>query len=276
MPIPFAAFLPLIGSALGAASQVATNNSQRKTNLEFYDRQRVDALADYNKNNQYNSPKEQMARFKEAGLNPHLIYGQTNTAQPVRSTDAKTPNYVAPQLDMSSNVNPLLVQAQIDNIKANTLKANSETDWKNLNTRVLDDKKDYVIGKSSYDSMRAKADLDNTVFKTYAEQQKLKPTIANIVANTNLSRQKQSQVVQIVSNLKTSQRLMDKKIVSEDFIQQVYAGRSGLITQQTKSNESARYIADKILELKQIGLSLDMIQTLIGVVSPKKGITINK
>ena len=56
----------------------------------MYDRQRADALADWNMQNQYNSPAEQMKRYKEAGLSPHLIYGQTHTASPVRSTDAKT------------------------------------------------------------------------------------------------------------------------------------------------------------------------------------------
>lgn len=43
--------------------------------------------------NEYNSPKNQMARYAEAGLNPNLIYGQSNTTsqgsvpsvQPTRS-----------------------------------------------------------------------------------------------------------------------------------------------------------------------------------------------
>lgn len=276
MPIPFSAFLPLIGSALGAASQVATNSAQRRTNLEFYDKQRVDALADYNKNNQYNSPKEQMARFKEAGLNPHLIYGQTNTAQPVRSTDAKTPNYVAPQLDMSPNTNPLLIQAQIDNIKANTLKANSETNWKNLNTQVLEDKKDYVIGKASWDANLSKAAQDEKLFRTYVMQKKLQPEINKILADTNLSVSKKAQVAQSISNMKTQNRLLDKRIVTEDFVQQAYTGRIGMYSENKQTAQSQRYIADKVLELKQMGISLDMIQTILNASLPKKGITINK
>lgn len=39
--------------------------------------------------NEYNHPKNQMARFREAGLNPNLIYGQMNNVAPpafVRST----------------------------------------------------------------------------------------------------------------------------------------------------------------------------------------------
>lgn len=39
----------------------------------------------WDKTNAYNSPKAQMARFKEAGLNPNLIYGQmgSTTASPI-------------------------------------------------------------------------------------------------------------------------------------------------------------------------------------------------
>lgn len=40
-------------------------------------------LAMWNLANQYNTPKAQMQRFREAGLNPHLIYGQANAASPV-------------------------------------------------------------------------------------------------------------------------------------------------------------------------------------------------
>lgn len=33
--------------------------------------------------NAYNTPRAQMERFREAGLNPNLIYGQTNTSAPI-------------------------------------------------------------------------------------------------------------------------------------------------------------------------------------------------
>lgn len=41
--------------------------------------------------NKYNSPQAQMARFKEAGLNPHLIYGKgtPGNTQPIKSADVK-------------------------------------------------------------------------------------------------------------------------------------------------------------------------------------------
>ena len=105
MPLPFAALLPLIGSAVTAGSQMLTNSSNKNLSLKMYDRQRADALADWNRQNQYNSPAAQMQRFKDAGLNPHLIYGQTNQAAPVRSVSAETPKNIAPQFDVQ-NANP--------------------------------------------------------------------------------------------------------------------------------------------------------------------------
>lgn len=46
-------------------------------------------------NNEYNSPVNQMARFKEAGLNPNLIYGQGNagnSSHAVSTNPAPAPN----------------------------------------------------------------------------------------------------------------------------------------------------------------------------------------
>lgn len=52
--------------------------------------------------NEYNSPQAQMERFKAAGLNPHLIYGQgtPGNAQGIAP-------YQAPQMDFTPPQNPL-------------------------------------------------------------------------------------------------------------------------------------------------------------------------
>lgn len=57
----------------------STNNLQREM---YYDQQ------------QYNTPSEQMARYRMAGLNPHLIYTQSN-ANSQAIPAAVTPNYDA-------------------------------------------------------------------------------------------------------------------------------------------------------------------------------------
>lgn len=107
-------FLGSIGSALlgglfGSASTDSTNNAnarqaaaqrkwqteenekayqrnralaeqQNNLNVEQWQRERQAALEDWNRENAFNSPAAQMQRYREAGLNPNLIYSQSNTS----------------------------------------------------------------------------------------------------------------------------------------------------------------------------------------------------
>ena len=115
----------LLGSVINAGSQLGTNSSQLSYSREMYDKQRADALADWKMQNEYNSPSAQMTRFKEAGLNPNLIYGQMSNSPVVRSSTAQSYNPTAPQIDLSSAANMAINQyydtklksAQIDNLK---------------------------------------------------------------------------------------------------------------------------------------------------------------
>lgn len=78
----------LIGAGIGAVSGGAQimaigkmNKKTRKFQEQMMTRQRDWALADYAMQNEYNSPAAQMARLKEAGLNPNLVYGNGADAQ---------------------------------------------------------------------------------------------------------------------------------------------------------------------------------------------------
>ena len=53
---------------------------QNNLNVEQWYRERQAALEDWNRENAYNSPAAQMQRYRDAGLNPNLIYGQSNTS----------------------------------------------------------------------------------------------------------------------------------------------------------------------------------------------------
>lgn len=83
--------------------------------------------------NEYNSPAAQMARFQEAGLNPHLIYGQGNAGNA-----SSMPNYQAPRVnfdykpaDISGVIGQYqdfqMRQAQIDNMRAMNDNINART-----------------------------------------------------------------------------------------------------------------------------------------------------
>lgn len=64
---------------------------QKETNDLNYQR----AMQMWNMENAYNTPKAQMQRYADAGLNPNLIYQQENTASDIGAPDA-----VAPQTSM--------------------------------------------------------------------------------------------------------------------------------------------------------------------------------
>lgn len=90
----------------------------------------------WNRANEYNAPTAQMARLREAGLNPNLVYGKGATA----TSSAQLPKYNAtrPEYNYSPPLNPAamldaynnfrLTNAQIDIAKAQARKTNAEAD----------------------------------------------------------------------------------------------------------------------------------------------------
>lgn len=128
MPLPLAAITAgagLLGQGINAWATSANNRKMRNYNWRMYQQERQDALSDYHMQNEYNSPKNQMLRFKEAGLNPNLIYGQTNDGGVVRSNSADSFHPEAPQVDLqgitrdslSAYYDTALKAAQTDNLK---------------------------------------------------------------------------------------------------------------------------------------------------------------
>lgn len=107
----------------GSLVQGETNRAQMAYNQEQYDRQRKDALADWTMQNEYNSPKAQMARYKDAGLNPNLIYGQMTNSPAIRSSEMSNAR-LAPANPTGAIAEGLqryqetaLQRAQVDNLK---------------------------------------------------------------------------------------------------------------------------------------------------------------
>lgn len=69
--------IPIIGGVADAASSILSPIVGAISNK----RNRKLALRDRDYENWYNSPAQQMARYKEAGLNPNLIYGNAGNMQ---------------------------------------------------------------------------------------------------------------------------------------------------------------------------------------------------
>lgn len=121
----------LITGAIGLAGSLANLAAQKNANKENqlnsnlqYAKERRDALADWQMNNDYNSPQEQMKRLQAAGLNPNLVYGTgavANNSSGVNSVSKEAFKKVAPKLDLDTPVqgyfDTQMKTAQLDNLK---------------------------------------------------------------------------------------------------------------------------------------------------------------
>lgn len=191
-PITMSALFGLGSSALGGYLGFKNNQSnidyQNQTNAEnrqhqwdMYWRQREDAMSDWNRNNAYNSPLQQMQRLREAGLNPNLVYGKgaENTAQMARAASVSPQNQNAPRsenylgqaaMGAIGQINQLLqsrqIQAQTDNLHANNALLLKESIYKDaLTAKTMSEtaNNEFQLKQSNalYDQVIKKAQLEN-------------------------------------------------------------------------------------------------------------------
>ena len=89
MPIdPITAVVAGSGLVQGLSSIIG-QRSANKTNIQLAREQRQWDLAMWNRQNEYNNPKNQMARLSAAGLNPNLVYGSGSVSGNVTSPSPK-------------------------------------------------------------------------------------------------------------------------------------------------------------------------------------------
>jgi len=91
--VPLVAGGLIAGLGSLAGSIFGTERTANK-NMELAKYQYSKDLEMWNKQNEYNTPTAQMGRFKDAGLNPNLIYGQGNPGNAVQ-----IPKYQAPTVN---------------------------------------------------------------------------------------------------------------------------------------------------------------------------------
>lgn len=124
----------LLGQGINAAATSSMNKKTRQYNEKMYGVQRRDALSDWERQNDYNSPLAQMQRLKDAGLNPNMVYGASapgNSASQVHSATPQQWSPKAPQFDLGSPIaqyyDTQMKSASLDNLKAMNDKIKAET-----------------------------------------------------------------------------------------------------------------------------------------------------
>ncbi|MBV3878019.1 hypothetical protein, partial [Bacteroides xylanisolvens] len=128
------------------AAQQNENQKNRDWNLNLAKLRNQWNIDQWNRENAYNSPASQMARYKAAGLNPDLIYGQPNlsAASPeMTSGDGSLPTDVSNLANKRTigdivsqaastrltNAQAKLAESQADKTDAETVGQTINNDW---------------------------------------------------------------------------------------------------------------------------------------------------
>lgn len=229
----------VLSTGINAATQINQNKQTRRHAIYMYDRQRADALADWEMQNEYNHPSAQMERLREAKLNPHLVYGNGATAEggTVRSSNAPSWSPDAPKIDLNTPVmgfyDAQVKQAQIDNLRvmntvqqqeallkaAQTLDTLASKDTKNFDLGLKTELKETTIeaAKAALASTEAhtKTTLDANDRAAALQASTLQQAVENIL-NSRKSRAKTDAEIrhinQQIENLKKDHRLKELDI----------------------------------------------------------------
>lgn len=88
-------FIPIVGDLLGGLFGHSQQEAQNEANMELAKYQFDRGVEMWNMQNAYNTPRAQMGRLSEAGLNPNLVYGNGSV---VGNTTSNAPEFKAPEL----------------------------------------------------------------------------------------------------------------------------------------------------------------------------------
>lgn len=234
-------------STVNNAVNDAKNAKQQKRNYQYWQKQQAELekyqkraekrqydynkeLQDYvygknleqwNRENDYNSPSAQMARYRSAGLNSSLIYGQNNMAasspqMQIGGVDTAAPSAsgvdAAPIPSSYNSMSPALLDAQrvanesalarasVDKMKAETVGALLQND-------ITTETKDALIRKAFSEVFNMDAETENT--KADTEGKKIANGVAEQIAPTKIA-----QAEQDLKNSQASERLINAQVTN--------------------------------------------------------------
>lgn len=126
-------------------AQKDENEKNRQYNKMLAEQQNKWNVEQWERENYYNTPSNQIKRMKDAGLNPDLVYGN-GAAQSLSATSPNlTSGAASSPVDVSAlgqkmtmgqaiqqSLNNAMMRAQIDNVKADTANKSVNTDLLNI------------------------------------------------------------------------------------------------------------------------------------------------
>lgn len=149
--MPIGAIVPALAGLAGTLFSSASSNKQARQSQDRANQQNIDF---WKMQNAYNTPKQQMQRFQEAGLNPNLIYGQGNPGNaqqiaPAKASPTKDIDLLGGigqfQNTMQSSAQTTALEKQAQNTATQTEKTKIENLLKMKELGVKDDLLKYQV-----------------------------------------------------------------------------------------------------------------------------------
>jgi hypothetical protein len=254
--------------------QVAYDESVWKKNRESavadYGRNRQDALADWQMQNKYDSPEQQMARFKEAGLNPNLIYGSVSSSQggTMQTPTMDTPDYKATaeakpsptNIDFQGAAQGVMqaesIRLQQQNaelnaelIKAQTLKVLAEVDTSKMKNTVLAATINEAIKKATLTNMN----IEENIYSLRQGREESKQRIAQsqvqinkILADTKYTIDENKRK-ELMASLQRGKVTAETELITQKIVNAML--EEAKITAQTAKTEAEKRVLDERVKL---------------------------
>lgn len=258
----------LIGSAIiGAAGSLIGNigkaSKDRKAaqqaneqNIAFQREQNLQnkkwADESWEKTNAYNTPAMQMQRFKEAGLNPHLIYGQGSEVGQQPATSGKAPE--VERLPSNTTVNEI-GQSAFNAAQAYVAQRKQQTEINNMekqNALI-----DANIVNTNATTANTLANTANTSQQTQQSRELWANTVAQAEANLNSTLLQQNKTLADIKSTEAGTQLTSQQIKNA----------------QQQIDESANRI--KLMKIQGNNAALDAELKKLDINLRKKGINPN-
>lgn len=136
--------LNLVTSMLNTASDSDSIEKQNEANLNLLAYQYDRNLDMWRRENEYNTPTNQMSRFAAAGLNPNLIYGQSNTSSAISAPSASpmraNTNHRIGQGIENSILQGMSYALQAQQTEANVKQSESQANLNDKNAELVSSK----------------------------------------------------------------------------------------------------------------------------------------
>lgn len=215
----------LIAGGASSAGQVAGSILTNRTNKKLSREARAYDFKMWNLQNEYNTPKAQMERYKEAGLNPNLIYGNgsvSGNASPVPRSPVTTVENPLKGLDLVNTVMSAISAYNDIRVKDQTI-SNMKTQEEFTKTKMATETQNAILKRYlGEESLRKTKGLEfkNEILKNQAlfAPQLSQANLENAYATLKLRRQQAQlnpqkfELNKIDMALKALQLEMDSKL----------------------------------------------------------------